>query len=109
VTVLINNRAEMDALGLRPAEGPAPVRPLTVPIFASEKLLGAITLDSHDSARQFSETTSAVADGSGGYGVTLENARLFSETKEALHNVEERQGRLTEALDTRRRSAGFCR
>src|SRR5690349_10429251 len=51
--VLANSRAEMDALGLRPPEGLAPsVATLTVPIFSADKLLGAITLDSHDPARR---------------------------------------------------------
>jgi len=84
--VLANGRAEIEALGLRPPEGLAPsLATLTVPIFASDKLLGGITLDSHDPARQFSgddqrllQTVAATM------GIALENARLFNETKEAL-------------------------
>ena len=54
--VLANSRAEIDALGLRPPEGMAPsLATLTVPIFASDKLIGGLTLDSHDPARRFSE------------------------------------------------------
>ncbi len=84
--VLINSRAEMDAMGLRPPDGLAPsLATLTVPVFTSDELRGAITLDSHDPARKFSEDDqrllqTVVAT----MGIALENARLFNETKEAL-------------------------
>ena len=94
--VLINSRAEMDAWGLRPAEGLAPSQAtLTVPIFASDKLLGAITLDSHDTARRFSEDDQRLLQTvSATMGISLENARLFNETREAL----ERQTATAEVL-----------
>jgi GAF domain-containing protein/CheY-like chemotaxis protein/anti-sigma regulatory factor (Ser/Thr protein kinase) len=84
--VLANSRAEMDVLGLRTPAGLEPsLATLTVPIFASDRLLGGITLDSHDPARTFGEADvrllQAVASA---MGMALENARLFNETKEAL-------------------------
>ena len=94
--VLINSRAEMDAWGLRPPEGLAPsLATLTVPIFASDKLLGGITLDSHDPARRFSEDDQRLLQTvAATMGIALENARLFNETKEAL----ERQTATSEVL-----------
>ena len=99
--VLINSRAEMDAWGMRPPEGLAPsLATLTVPIFASDKLLGAITLDSHDPARRFGEDDQRLLQTvAATMGIALENARLFDQTKEALHKVEERTAELTEALE----------
>jgi GAF domain-containing protein len=56
-----------------------------VPIFASDKLLGAITLDSHDPARRFSEEDQRLLQTvAATMGIALENARLFNETREAL-------------------------
>ena len=100
--VLINSRAEMDAWGMRPAEGLAPSQAtLTVPIFASDKLLGAITLDSHDTARRFSEDDQRLLQTvSATMGISLENARLFNETREAL----ERQTATAEVLSVISRS-----
>ncbi|HKQ26311.1 MAG TPA: GAF domain-containing protein [Burkholderiales bacterium] len=94
--VLANSRAEMDALGLRPPEGLAPsLATLTVPIFSGAKLLGAITLDSHDPARRFSEDDQRLLQTvAATMGIALENARLFNETKETL----ERQTATSEVL-----------
>ena len=94
--VLANSRAEMDALGLRPPEGLAPsLATLTVPIFSGDKFLGAITLDSHDPARRFSEDDQRLLQTvAATMGIALENARLFNETREAL----ERQTATAEVL-----------
>jgi hypothetical protein len=94
--VLINSRAEMDAWGLRPPEGMTPsLATLTVPIFAGDRLLGGITLDSHDPARQFgADDQRLLQTVAAAMGVALENARLFDETKEAL----ERQTATAEIL-----------
>ncbi|MGH8759443.1 MAG: GAF domain-containing protein, partial [Burkholderiales bacterium] len=94
--VRMNSRAEMDEWGLRPPEGLAPsLATLTVPIFASDKLLGGITLDSHDPARQFSEDDQRLLQTvAATMGIALENARLFNETREAL----ERQTATAEIL-----------
>src|SRR4051812_23102678 len=94
--VLANSRTEMDALGMRPPDGLAPsLATLTVPIFARDRLMGAITLDSHEPARKFSaddqrllQTVAATM------GIGLENARLFNETRDAL----ERQTATAEVL-----------
>ena len=84
--VLANSRAEMDALGLRTPAGLEPsLATLTVPIFASDSLLGAITLDSHDPARTFGEIDVHLLQAiTPAMGLALENARLFNETREAL-------------------------
>ncbi len=84
--ILANSRAEMDALGLKPPPGLLPsLATLTVPIFANDVLLGAITLDSHDGARQFgADDVRLLQTVAGTLGIALENARLFNETKAAL-------------------------
>ncbi|MEO8627749.1 MAG: GAF domain-containing protein, partial [Betaproteobacteria bacterium] len=84
--VLANSRAEMDALGLSPPEGLAPsLATLTVPIFSGDKMLGVITLDSHDATRRFSEDDQRLLQTvAATMGIALENARLFNETQEAL-------------------------
>ncbi len=94
--VLANSRAEMDALGLRTPQGLAPSQAtLTVPIFASDKLLGGIALDSHDPARRFSEDDQRLLQTvAATMGIALETARLFNETREAL----ERQTATAEIL-----------
>jgi GAF domain-containing protein/DNA-binding response OmpR family regulator len=94
--VLANSRAEIDALGLRPPEGMAPsLATLTVPIFAGDKLVGGLSLDSHDPMRRFSEDDQRLLQTvAATMGIALENARLFNETKEAL----ERQTATSEVL-----------
>ncbi|HTP71642.1 MAG TPA: GAF domain-containing protein, partial [Burkholderiaceae bacterium] len=84
--ILLNSRAEMDAWGLRPPEGLTPsLATLTVPIFASGKLLAGITLDSHDPARKFGDADLLLLQTvAATMGQALENARLFNETKAAL-------------------------
>ena len=58
---------------------------LTVPILVSESCSAAITLDSHDPARRFSEDDQRLLQTvASTMGIALENARLFNETKEAL-------------------------
>jgi GAF domain-containing protein/DNA-binding response OmpR family regulator len=97
-----NGRAEIEALGLRTPEGLVPSQAtLTVPIFANEKLLGGITLDSHDPARQFSaEDERFLQTVAATMGIALENARLFNETKQSL----ERQTATAEVLQVISRS-----
>ena len=84
--VLLNSRAEMDAWGLRPPTGLEPsLATLTVPVFASDRALGAITLDSHDPARKFNANDQRLLQTvAASMGIALENARLFDETKQAL-------------------------
>ena len=99
--VLANSRAEIDALGLRPPEGMTPsLATLTVPIFAGDKLIGGLTLDSHDPTRRFGEDDQRLLQTvAATMGIALQNARLFNETKEALEQVEQRTAELTEALE----------
>jgi GAF domain-containing protein/DNA-binding response OmpR family regulator len=84
--VRANSREEMDALGLRPPVGlERSTATLTVPIFTNGRLLGGITLDSHDPARKFSEDEQRLLQTvAASVSVAIENARLFNETREAL-------------------------
>jgi signal transduction histidine kinase/DNA-binding response OmpR family regulator len=86
--VLANSRAEMDAWGLHTPVGLAPsLATLTVPIFANERLLGGITLDSHDPARKFgADDQRLLQTVAASMGVALENVRLFDETRQALEH-----------------------
>jgi signal transduction histidine kinase/DNA-binding response OmpR family regulator len=94
--VLANSRAEMDAWGLRTVAGLEPsLATLTVPIFVAGQLTGGITLDSHDPRRRFDDADARLLQTvAGSMGVALHNARLFTETKEAL----ERQTAISEIL-----------
>ena len=84
--VLANSRAEMDAWAMHTPDGFEPsLATLTVPVFAAERLLGGITLDSHDPARRFSADDQRLLHTvAASMGVALENVRLFDETREAL-------------------------
>jgi signal transduction histidine kinase/putative methionine-R-sulfoxide reductase with GAF domain/ActR/RegA family two-component response regulator len=86
--VLANSRAEMDAWGLKAPPGLAPSQAtLSVPIFANDTLLAAITLDSHDPARKFSADDQRLLQTvASTMGIGLENLRLFDATKEALEH-----------------------
>src|SRR4051794_8046249 len=94
--VLANSRAEIEALGLRPPEGMAPsLATLTVPIFAGDKLVGGLTLESHDPARRFIEDEQRLLQTvAASLGVALENARLFGETQRLLKETEQRNAEL---------------
>jgi GAF domain-containing protein/DNA-binding response OmpR family regulator len=84
--LLANSRAEMDALGIRTPGGLSPsLATLSVPIFSAGRLLGGITLDSHDPQRRFSQDDMRLLQTvAASMSVALENARLFGETREAL-------------------------
>ncbi|MEO6407833.1 MAG: GAF domain-containing protein, partial [Burkholderiaceae bacterium] len=84
--VLANSRAEMDAWGLFTPEGFEPsLATLTVPIFTVDRLLGGITLDSHDPARKFGPDDQRLLQTvAAAMGVALENVRLFDETRKSL-------------------------
>jgi signal transduction histidine kinase/CheY-like chemotaxis protein len=86
--VLANSRAEMDAWDLHTPEGFAPsLATLTVPVFAGDRLLGGITLDSHDPARKFGPDEQRLLQTVGAsMGVALDNVRLFDETRRALEH-----------------------
>ena len=84
--IIANSRAEMAALGLHAVDRVDPcLSRAVVPVFSGERLIGAISLESHDCEGAYDEaqmrllTTVAAS-----LGVALENVRLFSETKEAL-------------------------
>ncbi|MFZ2653172.1 MAG: GAF domain-containing protein, partial [Burkholderiaceae bacterium] len=84
--IVANSRAEMASLGLQAVDRVDPcLSRAMVPVFSGERLIGAISLESHDCEGAFGEaqvrllTTVAAS-----LGVALENVRLFNETKEAL-------------------------
>ncbi len=84
--IIANSRAEMVSLGLQAVDRVDPcLSRAMVPVFSGERLIGAISLESHDCEGAYSDaqvrllTTVAAS-----LGVALENVRLFSETKEAL-------------------------
>ncbi len=84
--IVANSRADMASLGLRAVDRVDPcLSRAMVPVFSGERLIGAISLESHECEGAYSEaqvrllTTVAAS-----LGVALENVRLFSETKEAL-------------------------
>jgi len=84
--IVLNSRAELDAWGLKAPPGLTPsLATLTVPIFANDRLVGGITLDSHDPARKFGDADVRLLQTvAATMGLALDNARLFNETKEAL-------------------------
>ncbi len=84
--IIANSRAEMVSLGLHAVDRVDPcLSRAMVPVFSGERLIGAISLESHECEGAYSDaqvrllTTVAAS-----LGVALENVRLFSETKEAL-------------------------
>ena len=83
--IVLNSREELDAWGLRPPEGLTPsLATLTVPIFANDKLVAGITMDSHDPTRKFGDTDVRLLQTvAASVGMALENARLFKEAQDA--------------------------
>jgi GAF domain-containing protein/CheY-like chemotaxis protein len=84
--LVANNRAEMQALGLRRVEGTAlSLSTAMVPIYSGERVLGGISLQNHERENAFGDaevrllTTVAAA-----MGTALDNARLFELTQQAL-------------------------
>ncbi len=94
--VVANNRAEMDAWGLRTVEGTEPsLATAIVPIFAGERLIAVIALENHERENAFGEAEiRLLTTVSAGMGVALENARLFDETQRLLKETEQRNAEL---------------
>jgi len=58
---------------------------LTMPISTGDKLVGGLTLESHDPVRRFGGKDQRLLQTvAAAMGIALENARLSSETKEGL-------------------------
>jgi len=94
--VVANNRAEMDAWGLRTVEGTEPsLATAIVPIFAGERMIAVVALENHERENAFGEVEiRLLATVSAGMGVALENARLFDETQRLLKETEQRNAEL---------------
>jgi signal transduction histidine kinase/CheY-like chemotaxis protein/tetratricopeptide (TPR) repeat protein len=94
--VRMNGTSALEAWGQRAAKGLVlPEARLTVPVFGRERLLAAITLDSHDPKRHFTEGDERVLlTVAAAMGTALENARLFDETQRLLKETEARNAEL---------------
>ncbi|MEQ1805541.1 MAG: response regulator, partial [Burkholderiaceae bacterium] len=94
--IVANSRAEMATLGLRAVDRVDPcLSRAMVPVFSGERLIGAISLESHECEGAYSEAqVRLLTTVSASLGVALENVRLFNETKDAL----ERQTATSEVL-----------
>ncbi len=94
--VVANSRAEMVALGLQAVDRVDPcLSRAVVPVYSGERLIGAISLESHERENAYGEaqvrllTTVAAS-----LGVALENARLFEQTQRLLKQTEQRNAEL---------------
>src|SRR4029077_10383892 len=94
--VIANNRAEMDAWGLRTVAGTEPsLATAMVPIFSGERLIAVIALENHERENAFGEAEiRLLTPWSASRGVALENARLFGETQRLLKETEQRNAEL---------------
>jgi len=92
----LNSPAEQAARGVTTTPGTDPeLSLLAVPMLAGERVLGAVTLSSHERENAFSETDERlVSTIASSMGVALENARLFDETQRLLKETEQRNAEL---------------
>jgi signal transduction histidine kinase/CheY-like chemotaxis protein len=94
--VVVNKRAEADALGVHHFEGTDESKASAfVPMFSGDRFLGTIILENYEHEDAFGEAEirllSTVA---ASMGVALENARLFHETQRLLKETEQRNAEL---------------
>ncbi len=94
--LVANNRAEMQALGLRQVEGTElSLSTAMVPIYSGERTLGAISLQNHERENAFGDAeVRLLSTVAASMGVALENARLFDETQRLLKETEARNAEL---------------
>jgi len=94
--VIANNRAEMNAWGLRTIEGTQPsLATAMMPIFSGDRAVGAIILENHERENAFGEAeVRLLTTVSESMGVALENARLFDETQRLLKETEQHNAEL---------------
>ncbi len=94
--IVANNRAEMQALGLRQVEGTdLSMATALVPIYSGERILGAISLQNHERENAFGDSeVRLLGTIAASMGVALENARLFDETQRLLKETEARNAEL---------------
>ena len=84
--IVANNRAEMDALGLRTVPGTEPsLSTAQMPIYAGDRFLGTIALDNHERENAYGEAeVRLLSTVAASLGMALQNARNFDETQKAL-------------------------
>ncbi len=94
--VVVQNRAEADALGLHHFEGTdVSLSSVFVPMFSGERFLGAIVLENYQRENAFGEAeVRLLSTVAASMGVALENARLFDETQRLLKETEQRNAEL---------------
>ncbi|MGZ8260802.1 MAG: GAF domain-containing protein, partial [Caldimonas sp.] len=98
--VVANSQREMVELHLIAAPDPEACRSLMgVPILSGDRMLGLIGVESDRDDAFSPADVRLLATVAASMGLALENVRLFNETRDALHKVEQRTGELAEALD----------
>ena len=95
-TVVLNTRAESDALGIGTIPGTdASKSGVFVPIIGSDRVLGSIILENYEREHAFGEAdVRLLRTVAAGMGVALENARLFAESQRLLKETEQRNAEL---------------
>ena len=94
--LVVNNRAESEALGIGTLPGTDPsLSSVFVPVYSGERDLGSIALENYEREYAFGDSEirllSTVA---ASMGVALESARLFAETQRLLKETEQRNAEL---------------
>ncbi|HNH80411.1 MAG TPA: GAF domain-containing protein, partial [Anaerolineales bacterium] len=91
-----NTLAEREALGLNLLPGTEAAKSsVNVPIIGSDRVIGAIIVQSHEREYAFSEAQVRLLQTvAASMGVSLENARLFDETQRLLKVTEDRAAEL---------------
>jgi len=95
-TLVINTRAEAEALGIKVFPGTdASQSSVLVPIVGSDRVLGTITIENYRREHAFGEAeVRLLRTVAASMGVALENARLFDETQRLLKETEQRNAEL---------------
>src|SRR5208282_4132397 len=94
--IVTGTPAEQDALGIGIIPGTDhSLSSVRVPILGSDRVLGAIILESFEREHAFGESeVRLLSTVSASMGVALENARLFDETQRLLKETEQRNAEL---------------
>jgi GAF domain-containing protein/CheY-like chemotaxis protein/tetratricopeptide (TPR) repeat protein len=94
--MVIATRAEQEALGVGIVPGTdQSLSSVRVPILGSDRVLGAIILESFEREHAFGESeVRLLSTVAASMGVALENARLFDETQRLLKETEQRNAEL---------------
>jgi GAF domain-containing protein/CheY-like chemotaxis protein len=94
--VLVNNRAESEALGLHHFEGTdVSLSSAFVPMFSGDRFLGTVILENYERENAFSEADARLLyTVAAGMGAALENARLFAETQRLFKQSDQRAAEL---------------